>query len=217
MKNGALAMCFSLVVFCGFSQTLNLRFGASVSNLNWVNSASVDQVFNKNNIGFDLLLGLDYLDHTYFNLSTNLGYVQKGGAGSLLNTSFQSPEGFTETDVSTKLNYVTVNTLFEVKVPVKNLVVPFIHVGPRVDYLVSYTQSYNLFEHFTLDDQLHKTIYGVIGGAGIDFRIKRFKVGVVFDYYWNFNKLVDYTNDFDNYNQVYDRTFTLNLQVGYKF
>ncbi len=212
-----LIICFGVMMTCGFSQTLSLRFGPANSNLTWDNSVVAGNVFDKNITGFDILLGLDYLDHRYFNLSTNLGFIQKGGSGSALNASLPDPEAYSETSIVTRLNYITVNTTFEAKLPVKDILTPFVHVGPRVDYMVSYAQNVNLFSQFTELDQLNKIIYGVVGGAGVDFKINRFKVGIVFDYYRNFNKLVDYTSSRGVSNQIYDHTFTLNAQVGYKF
>ncbi len=215
MKNIILSICFGMIMAGSFGQTLNLRFGPSFSDLNWNKSGADKYIFDEGIIGFNFLLGLDYLDYKYFNLTSNLGVVQKGGTGSL--NPLQFPEGLSETTATTVLNYVTFNTMFEAKLPVKDLVVPFIHIGPRLDYLVSYSQTFNLFSQFTETDQLNKTMYGLIAGAGIDFKIKRFKVGIVFDYYKNFNKIVDYTSDTGKSDQIDDHTCTLNLQVGYKF
>jgi hypothetical protein len=215
MNKIILSICLAMIMTGSFGQTLNLRFGPSFSNLNWNKSGADDYIFDEGIIGFNFLLGLDYLDFRYFNLTSNIGILQKGGTGSL--TDLQNPEGITESSATTILNYVTFNTMFVAKLPVKDRVVPFIHIGPRLDYLVSYSQTFNLFSQFTETDQLNKTMYGLVAGAGVDFKIKRFKIGIVVDYYKNFNKIVDYTSDSGKTDQIDDHTFTLNFQAGYKF
>ena len=67
-------------------------------------------------------------------------------------------------------------------------------------------------------------IYGILCGAGINFNVKRFQLGLVVDYYFNINKLVDYTKTYNLSNGsreiteiIYDNTFTINALIGYKF
>ena len=217
MRDTILIIFFGLIVTCCYGQTINVRIGPSFSNLNWDNSASGDEVFNKSIVGVDVLLGIDYLDFKYFNLSSNLGYIQKGGSGTIVVTAIHNPEEITTTDVKTKLNFITANTIFEAKVPIIKFITPFIHTGPRLDYLLSYDENVNLLKGFDDLKKLNKFIYGLIVGAGIDFKISKFKLGVAFDYYWNFNKLVDFTSSSGFQNQIFDKTFTLNAQLGYKF
>ena len=217
MKSGILIVCFWLLAAASFNQTLNLRFGPCFSAMDWRNSSVNGNIYDQNNLGINVILGIDYLDFKYFNLSTNLGYIQKGGSGSSVNKGSINPEPYTESEIHTKLNYITVNTVFEAKIPVKDLVVPFIHVGPRVDYLISFSDNVQLFNQFTEVDELNKTIYGVIGGGGVDFRFSKFKVGLVFDYFWNINKLVDYKANTGATHQIDIHAFSINAQVGYTF
>jgi hypothetical protein len=35
--------------------------------------------------------------------------------------------------------YYTLNTLAEIKLPIKNTIIPFVSVGPRIEYLNSYS------------------------------------------------------------------------------
>ena len=217
MKTKLLAICFALIANCTFGQTLNLIIGTAISNLKWDNSLTHDKIFYKNLIGLDILVGLDYLNFKYLNLSSNLGFIQKGGSGSVLTTNVQNPEEMTSTNVKTKLNFLTVNTILEAKIPIKNVVIPFIQAGPRLDYLISYKENVIILQQFDDLDQLNHFIYGIVVGAGIDFKISNFKLGLVFDYFANFNKLVDYTAYTGIRNQISDNTFTLNFQIGYKF
>lgn len=199
-----------------YGQIINVRIGPSFSSLNWDNSLSDNQVFNKSIVGVNVQLGIDYLNFKYFNLSSNLGYIQKGGAGTILVASIQNPEG-DNTDVKSKLHFITTNTIFEAKIPILKFISPFIHAGPRLDYLLAYDENVNLLEGFEDINKLNKLIFGLIVGGGVDFNISKFKLGVALDYYWNFNKLVDFTSSTGFKNQIFDKTFTLNAQIGYNF
>lgn len=217
MRVTILTIFFCLIVACSFGQTINVRIGPSISCLNWDNSVTDETVFDKSIIGIDVILGIDYVNFKYFNLSSNFGYIQKGGSGTMLIAAIQNPEEVTSTDVRTKLNFLTVNTIFEAKLPIKNFLIPFIHAGPKLDYLLSFNENVNLLKQFDNQNELNKFIYGLIVGAGIDFKITKFKLGVSFDYYWNFNKLVDFTSSLGVKNRISDKTFTLTAQLGYKF
>ena len=214
MKTKALAIFFVVITTCSYSQTLNLRVGPSISSLDFKNSMVTGNQFDKSMIGVDVLLGYDYLDFKYFNLSTNFGFIQKGGSGSILFVSGSNPDDPGIMDFKEKLYFLTVNTVIEGKLPIKDFIVPFIHAGPRLDYLFSYSEPAELLSQFEDINELNKYIYGVIVGGGIDFKIKKFKLGIGFDYYWNFNELVDYTAKTGVTNQISDKTFTLNFQVG---
>jgi hypothetical protein len=201
----------------GFSQTLTLQAGTSVSKINWTNSMTHDQVFTEPVIGPNVSLGLEYLDFRYFNLYSGLSFIQKGGTGTISVIDATDPEVASETTINCRFNYISVNTLFKAKLPIGKVVVPFIQAGPRLDYLLSYSEKYELVGQFADIGQLNKLSYGAQVGVGIEFVINRFKAGAVFDYLWNLNKIVDYTSAMNVKNQLTDQTFLVNLLAGYRF
>jgi len=217
MRETILTIFFGLLFTFSHGQTINVRIGPTFSKLSWDNSISDNQVFNKSIVGVDALLGIDYLNFKYFNLSSNFGYIQKGGSGTILVTTIQNPEEEATIDVKTLLHFITANTIFEAKVPIIKFITPFIHAGPRLDYLLSYKEDVNMLKGFEDLNKLNKFIYGLIVGGGIDFKISKIKLGVTFDFYWNFNRLVDYISSSGFKNQIYDKTFTLNAQIDYNF
>ena len=115
-----------------------------------------------------------------------------------------------------RLNFLTINTTFNLKVPILQIIEPYIFVGPRLDYLISYSENDHLLKDFNYFKVLNKVIYGIITGGGINFKVKSFQLGLVFDYYLNVNKLVDIKTDYTT-NQISDNTFTINACFGYKF
>ncbi len=215
MKRNITFLFFSLQILTLTGQNLNLQIGPSFSKINWENSMSNEIMYNKNVTGINVSIGIDYLNLKYFNLSSNIGFIQKGGKDSI---SVATPNGeiIGKQLIQTKLNYLTINTTANLKLPIKDFVIPYLFVGPRVDYLISYKESAVFIKQFDDWGKLNKLIYGVITGIGLDFKIKRFFVGAVFNYYFNFNKIVDYTSDNNVSNKILDRTFTINLKVGYK-
>ena len=147
-----------------------------------------------------------------------MGFVQKGGSGTLLGTSFISPDGISNTDVSSTLNYISFNTLFVGKLPVGKRLVPFIQAGPRIDYMLGYSETgFDMMGQFQDLDILNKYCYGADLGAGVDIHLNRVKIGLGFDYLLNFNKIVDHTSTNGVTTRLTDHTWLLNAQVGYRF
>jgi len=172
-------------------------------------------MYNQTVTGINVLVGIDYLNLKYFNLSSNIGFIQKRGKDSIqVATSNGEIEG--KRLMKNQLNYLTINTTANLKLPIKDFVIPYLFVGPRVDYLVSYKESADFIKQFDDWGKLNKLVYGVIAGVGLDFKIKRFFVGAVFNYYFNFNKIVDDTSDNNVSNKIIDKAFAVNLKVGYK-
>ena len=215
MKRNLTFLFFSLQILTLSGQNLTLQVGPSFSKLNWENSISNEILFNKNVTGINVLIGIDYLNLKYFYLSSNIGFIQKGGKDSVPVVA-QNGEIEGKHVLKTKLNYLTLNTTANLKLPIKDFVIPYLFVGPRVDYLISYKESAAFIKQFDDWGKVNKLIYGVITGFGLDFKIKRFFAGAVFNYYFNFNKIVYYTSDNNISTKIIDRTFTINLKVGYK-
>jgi Outer membrane protein beta-barrel domain len=215
MKRNFLILLVCLLNLSLFGQTLHLQIGPSFSKLNWKNSMVQDIMFNRNVTGFNASIGVEYLNLKYFNLNSTLGFIQKGGKDSI---SVTGPQGENESkeEFKIKLNYLTINTTVEFKVPIKEFITPYIFIGPRLDYLISYKEKANFIKQFDEINQVNKYIYGFIAGVGINFQIKKIQLGAVFDYYLNINKLVDYTSDKNVSNKISDNTYTLSFQVGYK-
>jgi len=192
-------------------QTIFLKFGPAFSKLSYTSTTC--QVSQQESIiGYDAIAGINYLNFKYFHLSSGFGFIQKGGIENY--EIFQNdPRWVTET---ARLNFLTINTTFNLKVPILQIIEPYIFVGPRLDYLISYSENDHLLKDFNYFKVLNKVIYGIITGGGINFKVKSFQLGLVFDYYLNVNKLVDIKTDYTT-NQISDNTFTINACFGYKF
>jgi len=216
MKKHLLLLLLFLPVMILPGQTITLQLGPSFSELKWENSLVKDEMFDKNVTGLNVLLGIDYLDLKYFNLTSGLGFIQKGGKDSMLVTNVMGEDG-AMTLFRIRLDYLTINTAAVFKVPVKDFIFPYILIGPRFDYLISYNEDNNIIKQFDDSNHLNRFSYGFITSAGIRFAVKKIQLGIVFNYYLNLNKIVDYTSDKNVTNTLIDHTWNLDFQLGYKF
>jgi len=216
MKHNIIFLFLLLPIMTLFGQTFNLQIGPTFSKLKWENSLVQHTMLDNNVTGINALLGIEFWDNKYFNLSSNLGFIQKGGKDSI---SVTSPLGEMDSMMLFKerLNYLTVNTAFIFKIPVKDVIFPYIMAGPRIDYLISYKENIAFIKQFEDADKVNYLIYGIIMGIGINYKFDKIQLGIVFNYYVNLNKMVDYTWENPNItNKISDNTFALNFQIGYK-
>ena len=198
------------------AQTIFAKIGPSFSKLTWANSMLKEDGFKKGLVGFDALLGVNYLNFIYFHLSSGLGFIQKGGKEEGVVTDIVGrPVGNIEQ--VEKLNYLTVNTTFNFKVPVAKFLEPYLSAGPRLDYLISYNENVPFLKLFEDTGELNKVSYGFLLGCGINSKIRKFRMGIAFDYYININKISNFTSEYGYTNKIYDNTYTLDVLIGYAF
>ena len=187
-----------LISSFSFGQLIKLQFGISISNLDW-NLGSYNWKYdNEKLMSYSFSVGLDYLDKKYYNLSSNLTLLKKGG-----NTTATS-ENVPDRILKVNLDYLSLNTTFELKYPLKNKITPFISYGPRLDMLLNemYLINYNKYN------------YGLLLGGGLKYDINRIQIGFRMDYYLNFNEInKPITHGFGVIN---DNTLTCNMTVGYR-
>lgn len=212
MKKDFLIVGLLILAFSVNGQTFKIQSGITSSSLNWkIENGSIDN-FDQKLIGHSILIGIDYLERKYFNLSSNVGLVRKGGTSS--NLLSHDPYGQPLVGVKQKatLDYLTINTTLDLKYPIKEKLFPFIGFGPRLDYLIS--SSHN-FDSLKDRKELSKCVYGLNVGAGVKFRFTRIELGIGGDYLVNLNNISDYQNLNDN-QEIKDKTFLFSLIFGYK-
>jgi hypothetical protein len=162
--------------------------------------------------GYSLFIGIDYLNLKVFNLSSNLGYITKKGEQSYISLR---PNGGSDLITNrTNLGYLSFNTTIDLKYPVRDLLIPFVSVGPRLDYLIS-DKSESRW------DILKPAVYGMTLGGGLKYNISKIQIGLRFDHYLNFNKnselsaMASYTG-FIGAVQITEKTSLVSLTIAYK-
>lgn len=214
MKRLGLLLVGLTISILTHGQMINIQGGATLSKLDWQIGSIQTELFNETLIGYSFFAGLDYLDKKYFNLSSNFGLVRKGGKGEFKLTNAMGE--LTDETVIEKatLDYLSLNTLIDIKYQFKEKISPFISIGPRFDYLISYSNHFDGLEEI---DKLNRTSLGLILGGGIKYDLSKIQFGLRADYYLNFIKVGDWSAETGNIGgEISDNTISINLTIGYK-
>ena len=216
MKKTAFILIGLAIVILAKGQTVKIQGGTSISRLDWeINGANPSSLFyNKALIGYSLFTGLDYMDKKYFNLSTNIGLIRKGGKDeSQLTDEYNDLTGLTITEKAI-LDYFTVNTTINLRYRIKDSFYPFVSFGPRIDFLVN---NSNHFDHIKEEGWLETTSYGLVLGGGVNYDISKLIIGIKADYNMDFKEIADWTDEApEGGSKITGQTFMVNLFIGYK-
>jgi len=197
MKRLALLSIALLIAGVSFGQVLKIQSGVSISNIDIQTSGNSDNLTqdNKRLVGYSFFVGMDYLQHKNFNLSSNIGMLRKGGQ-ALLYSNWGYGQGIKAT-----LDYLSLNTTCDFQFPIEDKITPYISFGPRVDVLLNSISEYN------------KINYGLLLGGGLKYDInKKLQLGLRADYYLNLRDI----SKTGQTRTVSDKTFTTNLVLGYR-
>lgn len=214
MKPILLLLSFLCFFFAAHTQTLNIQAGTTVSHLDWELKGLNGRLYDQNLIGYSFFVGMDYHNIKYFNLSSNIGMIRKGG---MMELEFLDIEGQSTDFMKDKatLDYVSVNTVIDLKYPVNEKLIPFISIGPRADFLISSSKQFEIFKE---QKQLSAISYGIVTGLGLKYAIARAIVGIRFDYYTDINNVASYTEpDQVDPSEIRAKMYSLNVSCGYKF
>jgi hypothetical protein len=128
-------------------RTFGFNVGYAHAKQNWNYSAQLESdPHNTGTIsGISGGAFVEFLDIPYFSLLTKVQYIQKGRTISVMGTMVSStnPNGYIETgmmDIKYRLNYISVPILAKLRIETL-MCVPYLAIGPRLEYLVSYPSS----------------------------------------------------------------------------
>lgn len=197
-----------------YGQVIKIQGGTSLSKLDWQISGLDLGQYNEPLVGYVFFIGLDYLDKEYFNLSSSCGLIRKGGKDEELIVA-PSEELSGETMIEKAiLDYFSVNTMIDLKYPVKETFLPFISIGPRLDYLVNNSKTLDSLDEI---HGLNVLSLGLTLGCGVKYELLKFQIGLRTDYYLNFTKIADWSASSLNIDgEVNNNMFSISLTFGYK-
>lgn len=192
MKKIALTITAACFAFISQAQFIKAEGGISLSKLKteFLNTTNKSDWYQ----GQSFFLGVDYLNVAIINLSSNIGYVRKGGMDK-------------DSDTKSTLDYLSLNTRLELNSPTP-IFKPFISFGPRVDYMINHSEDFDPIDDA---DKLNKLTTGAVAGFGFKIKVPKLICGIRGDYYYNFNKIIDSDGLTTN-----DNTFVFNLFAGIK-
>ena len=187
-----------LISSFSFGQLVKIQSGISISNLDWKLGSYDWKYDNEKLIGYSFSVGLDYLDKKYYNLSSNITMLKKGGKVTA------TAENVSDRILQVNMDYLSFNTIFELTYPLRDKISPFISYGPRLDMLLNELYSTNYYKYS----------YGLLFGGGFKYDINMIQIGFRVDYYLNFNEInKPITHVFG---VIHDKTLTCNMTVGYR-
>lgn len=192
-------------------QIIKVQAGSTVSNLDWeVGNISA---YDKSLIGYTVFLGIDYLKKKSINLSSNFGFIKKGGRSEIQLTDIEgNPIGTTSTEKAT-LKYLSFNTQIEYNHQPERTFSPFVSAGPRVDYLIDHSGHFDLLEN---SGDLKNFSLGIILGTGLKYNVGKAQLSLRAERYINFNKIAQISSSSQNLGlNVLDKTWTVVFSVGF--
>ena len=207
MKRIELLLIGLTIAIFANGQIVKIQGGTSISKLDWDVKGSDWVMFNEALIGYSIFAGIDYIDKQYFNLSSNIGMVRKGGTNEI---QFMNSKQILKAEQT--LDYLSINTMIEFKYRIKKTISPFISFGPRFDYLL-HNGKFDTFEGLI---NLKSTSVGLILGGGLKYDISSFQFGLRADYYLDFTNVTDWSTVNTRVVGESVNTFTINLGVGYR-
>lgn len=215
LKRSVLIVSFCISVLSLGAQIVNFSAGPTFSKLNWYNSfVSNSNPYGERYVGFSSTMGIDYLQKQHFELSSSLGYLQNGGFGSAHGIKPNNED--TIIDVRTTVSFITTINTARTKIQIGKKMTPFLGLGFRIDYLVSYNESVGLLDQFDEINELNRIILGIVGEAGLKYDLKKWQFSFRFQYNYGMNKLVDYEAQPDYKNEISVDYFGTLISVGYR-
>ncbi len=206
-------LIFSLI-FCLLAdgQIFKVQGGPTFSSMNWKNdSHSFGSAFTGNYTGYSFFLGLDYSERNNFNLSSNAGFIRKGGSEVLPKTDIDG-NVLGEAKLQVITDYLSLNTMVDVNFPVGNTVWPYMSVGPRLDFLVGYNEQIQVVDEA---GELNSMVFGLITEAGLKVNLDVVQLGIRANYYLDFTKIAKWDNGLSQ-GDISANVFTLNFSLGYR-
>ena len=212
-KVGLLLIGLTIAIFAN-GQIIKIQVGTSMSKLEWkVKESNAASYYDETLLGYSIFAGIDYFDKQYFNLSSNIGMIRKGGKSEvqlvdefgLIQTLIEKPT----------LDYLSMNTMIDLKYRIKETTItPFISFGPRFDYLLNTSKHFDVLEEL---DDLKNISIGLIFGGGLKYDLSNLQFGLRADYYLDFTKVADWSTENTRIGgEISTNTFTISLTIGYR-
>jgi len=170
--------------------------------------------YEKYSYGLASAINIKYMNHNYWNLSSQLAYMEVGQKTEQEGTEAITHIQQTYYDIF-YFNLISFNTLFEIKYPNK-YISPSLKFGPRIDY------TYVDISDFK---QLYTFNYGFALGGGLNYQFKgHFNLHADYIYNWFAKDLVTVTYNTSGGSHTINspaisikRNMSIMLGFGYKF
>ena len=213
------ALLTLLIVSFSFQKTnaqilrdVGIKTGISISKQNWA-SNSIDKVLMKDyRTGLNFSLNLEWFNNDFVTLITDIGYIQKGFNEEIMMTTPDNPESGPLKTFDTRFDYMFFSPQLKIRKEFNDLI-PYIFVGPRIDYQLSYKSDFDLS---VIEKDFEELIFGLNYGLGIAYRIKGIGISLEFTNLYDFTDVMN-TQPAQNTTglKITNNAFTINLGINY--
>ncbi len=139
-----------------------------------------DKTYSK--YSFSTSFSIELFNTKYFSLKSFIGYDQKGSNDLYFSFTVVDPNngGITSHDslveVKRKSDYLHVNVLGKFKILPDRKLIPYVLLGPRIDYLLKRTveETWLGADEYDITDKTTKYLFGISSGIGIEINVNKF-------------------------------------------
>ncbi|GEM_PF-190821 len=189
------------------AQVINIENGFSF--------AKAPEWFPKRLHPYQMSAGIEYMDKGWYNLTTNIGFLKKGGEGRI---SYGDRSSFESYKDWLAARYITLNTTFDVKAYTYDNFILYFAAGPRLDLLINNTWYYKQPEdgkvHRATGRNLNQVMWGLKCGIGVKKQLGNLQLGLHAAWLPSFNNM--FTSGIKDF-KMKDRTISLGASIGYIF
>lgn len=207
MKRIALLVVIALAALSLSAQVVKLDVGTTFSSMQ---DDTPTHNFTKTLVGNSLTLGVDWLENSWYYLSSEVGYMTTGGVDRI-----DIIEGtglpIEEIDWRMQRHNIHFNTTFRAKLGGKKFHA-YLGVGPKLDIPVKTTMNHDLDDVDNVSFIKNEVMFGLKAEVGVAYNFNDVRVG------FNFAYLPDLTRQTSFLNQTTrNNIFKVGISVGYIF
>ena len=213
-------MLLTLLIVLSITQKSNaqllkdvgIKTGICFSNQDWTYKIS-DRTLEKDyRTSLNLALSLEWFDREIITLVTDVRYIQKGFQEKKIVREPRDPEHGHYKMFKTRFDYLTFSPQLKVRKEI-NKVIPYIYIGPRIDYYLSYKSDFDLSR---IENDFKKIIFGLNYGLGISYRIKDIGISLEYTHFYDFTNAI-HTQTTANTTGIIikNNAYTIDLGINY--
>jgi len=191
---------------------VGIKTGILFSNQQWtyiIGDRTLEKDFRTS---LNFAVNLELLNKEVITLVTDIRYIQKGFQEKKIVRTPNTPESGQMKMYKTRFDYFTFCPQLKVRKEI-NKVIPYIYVGPRIDFFLSYKSDYDLSP---IENDLEKIVLGFNYGLGISYRIKEIGISIEFTKLYDFTYIV-HTQPGPNSAglKIKNNAFTIDFGINY--
>jgi len=167
--------------------------------------------------GIHLGANVEFFQHQYFSLVTEIGYTPKGYQTEYEHSNEDQPEGTgKKTEEKFTCHYLYFTPMLKARLEF-GAFVPYIFLGPRLDLYLSNEVDVGVFFVGLPEDDMKTVVFGMTYGLGLEYVLGRVGFAVIF------SQQYDFTNAFaiEELNigpeSIKNNAFVLDLGIKYYF